>query len=175
MWPITAALERGEWSAAGPGRTLPPGKTRYPLYRRVGGSQGRSEWAENLVPTGIWSPTVQPIVSRYTDCATRPIYIYIYVTSIVLLKNTFADKTIWNLRGKHLPWPNYNLSPEDNTHTRAHFAAFHWSLPCQTVNVRYLRAHTWIFDLKRGHTVYGSETLRKTHTEKYCLLKCDAV
>jgi len=26
---------RGEWSAARPGRTLPPGKTRYPLYRRL--------------------------------------------------------------------------------------------------------------------------------------------
>jgi len=24
---------RGEWSAARPGRTLPPGKTRYPFYR----------------------------------------------------------------------------------------------------------------------------------------------
>ena len=44
MWPrgrvevqlyssMTAALEGGEWSAARPGRTLPPGKTRYPLYR----------------------------------------------------------------------------------------------------------------------------------------------
>jgi len=26
---MTAALERGEWSAARPGRTIPPGKTRY--------------------------------------------------------------------------------------------------------------------------------------------------
>ena len=30
-----------------------PGKKRYPLYRRLVGPQGRSEWAENLVPTGI--------------------------------------------------------------------------------------------------------------------------
>ena len=30
---------RGEWSAARTGRTLPPGKTRYPLYRRLGGSR----------------------------------------------------------------------------------------------------------------------------------------
>jgi len=34
---MTAALEGGEWSAARPGRTLPPGKTRYPLYRRLDG------------------------------------------------------------------------------------------------------------------------------------------
>ena len=29
----TAALEGGEWSAARPGRTLLPGKTRYPFHR----------------------------------------------------------------------------------------------------------------------------------------------
>ena len=60
-------IRRGEWSAARPGRTLPPGKTRYPFYRKLGGSQGLSERAENLVPTGIRSPTVHPVVSRYTD------------------------------------------------------------------------------------------------------------
>jgi len=71
---MTAALEGGEWSAAGLGRTLPLGKTRYPLYRRLGGPQGRFGRAENLVPTGIRSRTVQPVVSRYTDWATRPTY-----------------------------------------------------------------------------------------------------
>ena len=57
----------GEWSAARPGRTLPPGKTRYPFYRRLVWPQGRSGTAENLVPTGIRSGTVQPVVSLYTD------------------------------------------------------------------------------------------------------------
>ena len=60
---MTAALEGGEWSAARPGRTLPPGKTRGP--------QGRSGRTENLVVTGIRSRTVQPVVSRCTDWATR--------------------------------------------------------------------------------------------------------
>ena len=46
---------------ARPGRTLPPGKTRYPFYRRLGGPQGRSGRAENLVRTGIRSRTVQPV------------------------------------------------------------------------------------------------------------------
>jgi len=39
---LTSALEGGERSASRPGCNLPPGKTRYPLYRRLGGPQGRS-------------------------------------------------------------------------------------------------------------------------------------
>jgi len=42
-----------------------PGKTRYPFYRRLGGPQGQSGRAENLVPTGIRSWTVQPVASPY--------------------------------------------------------------------------------------------------------------
>jgi hypothetical protein len=62
---MTVALEGSEWPAARPGRTLPPGKTWYQFYKRLGGSQGRPGWAENLVPTGIRSRTVQcPPVSQ---------------------------------------------------------------------------------------------------------------
>jgi len=75
---MTAALEGDEWSAARPGRTLPPEKTRYPFYRRLGGPQGRSGRAEYLVPTGIRSRTVQPVVSRYTDSAIRPTLLVLY-------------------------------------------------------------------------------------------------
>ena len=67
---MNAELEEGEWSAARFGRTLPPGKTRYPFYRRLGAPQGRSGRAKNLVPTGIRSRTFQPVVSHYTDWAT---------------------------------------------------------------------------------------------------------
>ena len=76
---MTAALEGGKWSAARPVRTLPPGKTPYPFYWKLGGPQGRSGRAEKLVPTGIRSRTVQPVVIRYTDWATRPTLIYIYI------------------------------------------------------------------------------------------------
>jgi len=70
---------RVEWLAARPGRTLPQGKTRYPFYRRLGGPQGRSGRAENLVPTGIRSRTFQPVVSHYTDWATRPTNLHVYI------------------------------------------------------------------------------------------------
>jgi len=76
---MTAALEVSEWSAARPGRTLPPGNTRYPFYRSLGGSQGRSARSENLVPTGIWSRTVQPVVSHYSYWATRPTRKYLNI------------------------------------------------------------------------------------------------
>ena len=68
---MTAALEGGEWSAARLGRTLPPGKTRYPFYRRLGGPQGRSGRAENLVPTGIFLISLlfkTPCVHSNTNC-----------------------------------------------------------------------------------------------------------
>jgi hypothetical protein len=69
---MTAALEGGEWSAAHSGRTLPPGRTRYPLYRRLVGPVWTR--AENLTPPppGFDPRTVQPVVSRYTDWATGP-------------------------------------------------------------------------------------------------------
>ena len=91
---MTAALEGGEWSAVRTGRTLPPGKTRYPLYRRLGGLQGRSGQAENLVLTGIRSRTVQPVVSRYTDWATGPTF-QIFWHKIILV--IFYSKIIIEL------------------------------------------------------------------------------
>jgi len=47
-----------------------PGKTRYPLYRRMGGSQGRSGRVRKISPPPGFDPrTVQPVASRYTDWA----------------------------------------------------------------------------------------------------------
>ena len=63
---MTAAIEGGEWSAAHPGRTFPI-KDPVPIVQEVGWAPGPAGRAENLVPTGIRSRTVQSIVSRYTD------------------------------------------------------------------------------------------------------------
>ena len=49
---------------------LPPGKTRYPLYRRLGGPRGRSGRVRKISPSPGFDPrTVQPVASRYTDWA----------------------------------------------------------------------------------------------------------
>ena len=54
---MTTALKGGKGSASRPGRSLPPGKTRYPLYRRLGGPQNRSGQVRKIsTPTGIRSP-----------------------------------------------------------------------------------------------------------------------
>ena len=68
---MTAALEGGEWSAARPGHTLPPGKSRYPFYRTLGEPQGRSGRAENLVPTGMRSRNVQPVAQSLYQLSYR--------------------------------------------------------------------------------------------------------
>ena len=67
---MTSALDGVSGHPHAPAALYPRGKTRYALYRRLVGPQGRSGRAENLVPTGILSRTVQPVLSRYTDWAT---------------------------------------------------------------------------------------------------------
>ena len=45
---------------------LPPGKTVYPLYRRLGGLQSRSGQARKISPPLGFDPrTVRPVASRY--------------------------------------------------------------------------------------------------------------
>ena len=51
---MTTELEGGEWSAARPGRTLPPGRTGYPLYRGWVGPMAGLDGGKSL-PTGIRS------------------------------------------------------------------------------------------------------------------------
>ena len=47
---------------------LPPGKTWYPLYRRLGGPQGPSGRVRKISPPPVIDPpTVQLVASRYTD------------------------------------------------------------------------------------------------------------
>ena len=81
-----------------------PHFTRYPFYRGLRGPQDRCGRAENLVPTGIRSRSVQPVVSLYTNWATRStciyIYIYIYQTLAALLghvSNTTTSISPWRL------------------------------------------------------------------------------
>ena len=85
---LDRGTRRGWVVSSTPRPTIPPGKSRYPFYRRLGGPQGRSGRAENLAPTGIRSRTVQPVVSRYTDWATRPTPTDVHFPNILSFKLT---------------------------------------------------------------------------------------
>ena len=53
--------------------SLPPGKTRYPLYRRWVGLRAGLDRCEKSRPHRDSNPrTVQSVASRYIDYATRP-------------------------------------------------------------------------------------------------------
>jgi hypothetical protein len=84
---MTLALEGGEGSASCPGCTLPPGKTWYPLYKGLGGPQGRSGQVQKILPPPGFDPwAVQPIGSRYTDYATRgKTVVYIKVFKVLVI------------------------------------------------------------------------------------------
>jgi len=101
---LTTALEGGEWSASRPGRSLPPGKTRYPLYRRLGGPQGRSGQVREIShPPGFDPRTVQLVASRYTVYATRPtfpplLYIYSFIVQGIVrgvVRGWCCIQTVW--------------------------------------------------------------------------------
>jgi hypothetical protein len=52
---------------------LPPRKTRYPLYRRLGGPQGRSGLVRKIsLPPEFGPRTVQPVGSRIPTELSRP-------------------------------------------------------------------------------------------------------
>ena len=76
---MNAALEGVSGQQHSPTALYPRDKTRYPFYSTLGGPQGRSGCAENLVPTGIRSRTFHPVVSRYTNWATGPTFEWHYI------------------------------------------------------------------------------------------------
>ena len=58
------------WLTPRPGRFTPRKETRYPLYRRLGGPQGRSWRVRKISPPPGFDPrSVQAVANRYTDWA----------------------------------------------------------------------------------------------------------
>ena len=63
------------------------GETQYPLYRRLGGTQGRSGRAENLVPPAIRSRALQPVAQslyRLSYRAHRTIYYGLIILALLV-------------------------------------------------------------------------------------------
>ena len=83
---------------------LPPGKIRYPLYRRLGGPQGRSGRVWKISPLPGFDPqTVQPVQSRYTDCAipatlvllSNLILVYVGYVMHIILTQYLHSRPLW--------------------------------------------------------------------------------
>ena len=116
---MTTALKGGEGSASRPGRSLPPGKTRYPLYRRLGGPQGRSGQVRKISPSpGFDSRTVIQqvyinIFSRFTNhvypAIWREIFWNLYFHSIQF----FLTRVRWSGNSLVVHHPLKKISPID--------------------------------------------------------------
>ena len=69
---LTSPLDTGGLSTPRPSCFIPGKETRYLLYRRLGGPQGRSGQVRNISPPPEFEPrTIQPVASRYTDWAIQ--------------------------------------------------------------------------------------------------------
>jgi hypothetical protein len=59
---------------------VPLGKTRYPLYKRLGGSQSQSGQVRKISPPPGFDPqTVQPVASRYTNYTIQALILCIMI------------------------------------------------------------------------------------------------
>jgi hypothetical protein len=85
------------WVVNATPRPIYPRKdTWYPLYRRLGGPQGRSGQVQKISPPpGLDPLTVQPVASRYTDCARatyKPsVIVIIIIINIIIISDTAAQ------------------------------------------------------------------------------------
>jgi len=69
----TSALDVGGWSTPRLGHFTTGKKTRYELYRRLGGPQGRFGRERKTSPTPGFDPRkAMPVESRYSDHAIPP-------------------------------------------------------------------------------------------------------
>ena len=107
---MTTALEVGEGSDSRPGLYLPPGKTRYPLYRRLGGPQGRSGQVRKTRPHRDSIPgPVQPVASRCTDYTSRPPDRELHDSSRFEERRTSCRDCWFPISRGPLPLPNLRL------------------------------------------------------------------
>jgi hypothetical protein len=122
----TSALEGSERSAARAGRNLPPGKTRYSLYRRLVGPQDRSGRAENLASTGIPSPN-RPArnqsLQRLKQVSIHPISVFtlFHITSHKQ-KKTNSQHSISTSSLRHVLPRHLNLASPETAHYWFHIS-----------------------------------------------------
>jgi hypothetical protein len=127
---MTTALEGGEWLAARPGRNLPPGKNRYPFYRRLGGPQGRSGQ--------VWKISAPPVfVPRTLQSVAQPLYRLSYPArnrQDMIVKNK-RERTCILIDGGD-EWQETVSRKELKHKSLCKGIILRWILKCMTVPVR---------------------------------------
>jgi hypothetical protein len=100
----TPPQKGGGWSAPHPS-CFTPGKDPVPIVQEAGWAPGSvCMCVKNLTPTRIWSRTVQPVASHYTDWAI-PVPLCVPPKTaqdqFLLTSVTFCDLGIWNVTTAH--------------------------------------------------------------------------
>ena len=150
---------------------LPPGKTRYPLYRRLGEPQDRSGRVRKMSPpTGFDLRTVQPVASRYTDWAIPgPTLLQEMLKTISLWIDTFlcARCHVWNTpcsssRGFRR---GANCQRTFVAHAFSGFANT-WFLPVRILDwaAKFTNRIPTIYDMNRGRTFLHTIFCKGVHS-----------
>jgi len=122
---MTAALEVGEWSAAFPGRTLPPGKTWYPLYRRLVGSRAGLDGRKISSPPGFFSIPDFPARSQSLYCLSYSVHGKLHYEAKMLSKfqenSSFSHRFLLHTKLQSIFIKQINLNSCYRVH---HLSAF---------------------------------------------------
>jgi len=105
---MTAALEGGEWSAARPGRSLPPGKDPVPILREAGWALG-PVWTGGKSRPHRDSIPARPARSELLYRLSYPTHIYIYIYIYIYIKTDFKISS-------PRPYYNFHIAVEPNCH-----------------------------------------------------------
>jgi len=174
-----------------PATLYPPGKTRYPLYRRLGGPQGRSGQEQKISP-----PPGFDVVTIYTDTLFYPSNIICYFCQLILWnvanlatahtctgvityepallsKYRFFGKN-WMTRGKdssspctHWQWGPYILLAIGYQELLLCRNLCFWRLRQYCSETLVLTRHaTWYYDLYDYNTIFHCYKNPKTHKLK---------
>jgi hypothetical protein len=104
------------------GIALPPGKTRYPLYRRLGGPQGRSGWAER--------PARSQTLYRLSYRA-RIRFLYIYISLFIEYTGDVSPD-------KNYIQPMYKQNLNKIYNVKTTLVSFRWHSLCLPAFLDYL-------------------------------------
>ena len=136
--PSTSAIDGGGWSTPLPGR-FTPGKTRYPLYRRLGGPQGRSGRVRKISPPSAFDPrTVQSVAVMATKLKSgnpppAPQKRTFYWSNATLRCTIFTDK----LSSQNINKIQFFFSSNTNTKMNSRTLRVHRPLFNSHCSIRY--------------------------------------